>query len=264
MTALAVALAILVGISMGLLGAGGSVLTVPIFVYVLGVEPQPAIAMSLGVVGATALVAALARLRGTSVSFRVAAVFGPTAMVGAFFGAYLALLIPPEVQLVCFALVLLVSALLILRSESRGAIAPPAESEGAPQVDLAMAMILAMLGVSVGVLSAIIGVGGGFIIVPALVLVARLPMRLAVGTSLVIIALNALSGFAGYLGKVEIDWTLVGTFTALASAATIAGSHWSNRVPQTRLKQAFAVMLIAVAFYVLYRTLWIDGANSPS
>jgi hypothetical protein len=246
---------------MGLLGAGGSVLTVPIFVYVVGVDPEAAIAMSLGVVGATAVIAALARLRGTSVSFRVAAVFGPAAMVGAFFGAYLAVLIPAAVQLVCFALVLLISAVLILRSERRGAVAPPAESEGVPRVDPAMAMILVTLGLSVGVLTAIIGVGGGFIIVPALVLVARLPMRLAVGTSLVIIALNALSGFAGYLGQVRIDWTLVGTFTALAAAGTIAGSFWANRVPQARLKQMFAYLLIAVALYVLYRTIWLDPAS---
>lgn len=248
---------------MGLLGAGGSVLTVPIFVYVVGVDPKPAIAMSLGVVGATAVVAALTRLRGTSVSFRVAAVFGPATMVGAFFGAYLATLVPGHIQLIAFAVVLLTSAVLILRNTRRDAAAPVAVDASA-SVDLAMAVLLVVLGLGVGVLSAIIGVGGGFIIVPALVLVARLPMHLAVGTSLVIIALNALSGFAGYLGQISIDWVLVGTFTALAAAGTIAGSYWSGRVPQTRLKQAFAAMLVLVALYVLYRTLWIYPANSPA
>ena len=105
---------------------------------------------------------------------------------------------------------------------------------------------------------AIIGVGGGFVIVPALVLIAGLPMRVAVGTSLVIIALNALSGFAGYLGNVAIDWPLVGAFTALAAAGTVGGSFWSRRVPQAKLKQMFAYLLIVVALYVLYRTLFVD------
>lgn len=249
---------------MGLLGAGGSVLTVPIFVYVLGVDAKPAIAMSLGVVGATAVVAALTRLRGTSVSFRVAAVFGPATMVGAFFGVYVATLVPGDVQLIAFAVVLLTSAVMILRNTHREAAAPAVAGDASPSIDMAMAVLLVALGLGVGVLSAIIGVGGGFIIVPALVLVARLPMHLAVGTSLVIIALNALSGFAGYLGQMPIDWVLVGAFTALAAAGTVAGSYWSGRVPQTRLKQAFAAMLVLVALYVLYRTLWIYPANSPA
>lgn len=260
MTIAAALLAVVVGISMGLLGAGGSVLTVPIFVYVLGVAPKPAIAMSLGVVGATALVAMLTRLRGTSVSFRVAAVFGPATMVGAYFGAYLATLIPGRLQLVGFALVLLTSAVMILRSARGEGVAPPAEASGEQKMDAAMAALLVTLGLSVGVLTAVIGVGGGFIIVPALVLIARLPMRLAVGTSLVIIAMNALSGFAGYLGRIEIDWTLVATFTLLAAGGTVVGSFWSDRVPQARLKQGFAVMLILVAIYVLYRTISVDLA----
>ncbi|MEX1185266.1 MAG: sulfite exporter TauE/SafE family protein [Gemmatimonadaceae bacterium] len=259
MTILAGVLAVVVGISLGLLGAGGSVLTVPIFVYVLGVGAKPAIAMSLGVVGATALVAVLSHLRGKFVSFRVAAIFGPAAMVGAYFGARLALYIPGRAQLIGFAVVLLISATLMIRNARRG----PAESATAavPHVDARAALLLVLQGLGVGVLTAIIGVGGGFIIVPALVLIAGLPMRVAVGTSLVIIALNALSGFAGYLGHTEIDWPLVGTFTALAAVGTVAGSFWSRRVPQAKLKQLFAYLLIAVALYVLYRTLLVGPVS---
>lgn len=230
-------------------------LTVPIFVYVLGVEAKSAIAMSLGVVGASALVAALSHLRGRNVSFRVAAIFGPAAMIGAYFGARLALLVSGQVQLIGFAVVLLISAVLMIRNARRGAV----ESATAvvPRVDARAALLLAFQGLGVGVLTAIIGVGGGFVIVPALVLIAGLPMRVAVGTSLVIIGMNALSGFAGYVGHVPIDWPLVGTFTALAAAGTIAGSFWSRRVPQARLKQMFAYLLIAVALYVLYNTLFV-------
>ena len=235
-------------------------LTVPIFVYVLGVAAKPAIAMSLGVVGATAIVAALSHLRGRNVSFRVAVIFGPAAMIGAYFGARLALLVSGRTQLIGFGVVLLVSAALMIRNARRG----PVESATAtvPRVDARAAFLLALQGLGVGVLTAIIGVGGGFVIVPALVLIAGLPMRVAVGTSLVIIALNALSGFAGYLGNVEIDWPLVGTFTALAAAGTVAGSFWSRRVPQARLKQMFAYLLIAVALYVLYRTLFVDPVSA--
>jgi uncharacterized membrane protein YfcA len=254
-TILAAVLAVVVGISLGLLGAGGSVLTVPIFVYVIGVEAKPAIAMSLGVVGATALVAVLSRLRGTFVSFRVAAIFGPAAMVGAYFGARLALYIPGRAQLIGFAVVLLASAALMIRNAQRGPVQTPTATVS--RIDARAALLLVSQGLGVGVLTAIIGVGGGFIIVPALVLIAGLPMRLAVGTSLVVIAMNALSGFAGYLGHVDIDWPLVGAFTGLAAAGTVAGSFWSSRVPQAKLKQLFAYLLIAVALYVLYRTLWV-------
>lgn len=233
-------------------------LTVPIFVYVLGVAPKPAIAMSLGVVGATALLAALSHLRGRNVSFRVAAIFGPAAMIGAYFGARLALLVSGRAQLIGFAVVLLISAALMIRNARRGG---REDAPAVPRVDARAALLLALQGVGVGVLTAIIGVGGGFVIVPALVLIAALPMRVAVGTSLVIIALNALSGFAGYLGHVPIDWPLVGTFTGLAAAGTVAGSFWSRRVPQARLKQMFAYLLIVVALYVLYRTLLVGAVN---
>lgn len=256
MTLFGAVLAVVVGISLGLLGAGGSVLTVPIFVYVLGVGAKPAIAMSLGVVGGTALIAALSHLRGRSVSFRVAAIFGPAAMVGAYFGAGLAAYFSGRAQLIGFAVVVLTSATLMIRNSRT---APPESAVlGMPHIDGRAVALLVLQGLAVGVLTAIIGVGGGFIIVPALVLIAGLPMRIAVGTSLVIISLNALSGFAGYLGRTEIDWQLVGSFTALAAVGTVAGSFWSRRVPQARLKQMFAYMLIAVALFVLYRTLFVD------
>lgn len=231
-------------------------LTVPIFVYALGVAAKPAIAMSLGVVGATALIAALSHLRGRNVSFRVAAIFGPAAMAGAYFGAGLATYFSGRAQLIGFAVVVLTSATLMIRN-ARSA-PPESATAGMPRINARAAALLVLQGLGVGVLTAIIGVGGGFVIVPALVLIAGLPMRVAVGTSLVIISLNALSGFAGYLGRTEIDWGLVSSFTALAAIGTVAGSFWSRRVPQARLKQLFAYVLIAVALFVLYRTLFVD------
>jgi uncharacterized protein len=112
---------------------------------------------------------------------------------------------------------------------------------------------LALQGVAVGLLTGLIGIGGGFLIVPALVIVARLPMRLAIGTSLLVIMMNALAGFAGYLGHVTIDWKLVGWFTAVAAIGSVIGTLLSKRVPQERLRQVFGYLLIAVSIYVLYR-----------
>jgi uncharacterized membrane protein YfcA len=113
--------------------------------------------------------------------------------------------------------------------------------------------ILALQGIAVGLLTGLIGVGGGFLIVPALVLFQKLPMRLAVGTSLLVIAMNALSGFAGYAGTVPIDWDLVIWFTGTAAVGSIIGTLLSKRVPQQRLRQVFGVLLIGVSLYVLYR-----------
>jgi uncharacterized membrane protein YfcA len=114
-------------------------------------------------------------------------------------------------------------------------------------------VLLALEGALVGLITGLIGVGGGFLIVPALVFVAKLPMRLAVGTSLLVITMNALAGFAGYVGHVAIDWTLIGWFTAVAAVGAIIGTLINKRVPQKRLKEVFAVMLIVVSLYVLYR-----------
>jgi uncharacterized membrane protein YfcA len=114
-------------------------------------------------------------------------------------------------------------------------------------------ILLALQGLGVGLLTGIIGIGGGFLIVPALVLVAKVPMRLAIGTSLLVITMNALSGFAGYVGHIPIDWKLVASFTSIAGLGSITGTALSKRVPQQRLRQVFGYLLIGVSIYVLYR-----------
>jgi Predicted permeases len=138
----------------------------------------------------------------------------------------------------------------------RGGFKRAGQSESSTYVfkpDARTMLLLALEGLGVGLLTGIIGVGGGFLIVPALVLVTGLPMRLAIGTSLLVITMNALSGFAGYVGTIEIDWYLVAWFTAIAAAGSVVGALASKRVPQQRLRQVFGYLLIAVSFYVLYR-----------
>lgn len=252
MTTLGAGLALLVGFVLGLLGGGGSVLTVPILIYALHVPVKPAIATSLCVVGLVAFIGFLSHLRQRTVATKVALTFGPFAVVAAYAGARIAKHIPSEAQLVLFALVGLAGSVLMLRGTSM-------KSGGTGSVgytfdfDRRTVALLGLQGIGVGLLTGVIGVGGGFLIVPALVLVAKLPMRLAVGTSLLVITMNALSGFAGYAGTVQIDWYLVAWFTGFAAVGSIVGTLASKRVPQQRLRQVFAALLIAVSLYVLYR-----------
>ena len=252
MTLLGGALALLVGFVLGLLGGGGSVLTVPILIYALHVPVKPAIAMSLVVVGLVAFIGFLGHARQRTVSTRVALIFGPPAVAAAYAGARIARQVPPHVQLVLFALFGLTGSALMFRAAMKMSGKP----DTAPyefRADTRTVVLLALEGIGVGLLTGLIGVGGGFLIVPALVFVARLPMRLAIGTSLLVITLNALSGFAGYVGTVPIDWHLVTWFTSIAAVGSIAGTLISKQVPQKRLKEVFGVLLIGVSLYVLYR-----------
>ncbi|MEO8576084.1 MAG: sulfite exporter TauE/SafE family protein [Gemmatimonadales bacterium] len=252
MTALGAGLALLVGIVLGLLGGGGSVLTVPILVYALHVPVKQAIATSLCVVGLVAVIGFVSHARQRTVATRVALVFGPFAVVSAYVGALIARHIPGQVQLVMFAIVGLLGSVMMLR----GTFTKKGNSEATTYnfiADRRTLTLLAVQGIGVGLLTGLIGVGGGFLIVPALVLIEKLPMRLAVGTSLLVIAMNAASGFLGYAGTVVMDWYLVGWFAAIAAAGSIVGALISGRVPQRHLRQVFGVLLIGVSLYVLYR-----------
>lgn len=252
MTAIGVALAFSVGFVLGLLGGGGSVLTVPILVYALHVPVKPAIAMSLCVVGFVAFIGFLTHARQGTVTKRVAFIFGPFAVAAAYAGARVARYVSGEAQLVVFALIGLAGSVMMFRGTFRKSDAEETASYDR-QIDARTFLLLALEGTGVGFLTGLIGIGGGFLIVPALVFVAKLPMRLAVGTSLLVITMNAMSGFLGYVGTVAIDWNLVGWFTAVAAIGSITGTLMSGRVPQRRLKQVFGVLLIGVSVYVLYR-----------
>lgn len=252
MTILGFALAAMVGLSLGLMGGGGSILTVPIFVYVLGFAAKPAIAMSLPVVGATSLVGALGHWRAGNVHLRTALLFGVIAMAGSYLGARLAVFVSGAVQLTTLAVVMLAAAVSMLRAK-RDSAAPRENADGAgtPQ-SLPMAKIL-VVGLAVGVLTGIVGIGGGFLIVPALVILGRVPMKQAVGTSLLVIAMNALSGFAGYVGTVEIDWKVMTGFTTVAIAGILAGTYLIRFVSGAALKRGFALLLLVIGSLMLYQ-----------
>ena len=256
MTAFGAGLALVVGLVLGLLGGGGSILAVPIFLYVFRVPPKPAIAMSLVVVGMSALVGFLTHWRQGTINVRVGATFGAFAMAGAFAGARVARLVPESVQLSLFAVFALTAAVLMLRDSLRAPKPTSAGSVAQPGGDAQrFSALLGAQAVAVGVLTALIGAGGGFLIVPALVLIAHLPVREAVGSSLLIIAMNATSGVAGYLGQVAFDWRLVGWFTSVAAVGTVAGTRLMRWVPAARIKQAFAIMILVLGTYLVIRRL---------
>jgi uncharacterized membrane protein YfcA len=253
--ALGLALALGVGIVLGLLGGGGSILALPIFLYVFQVPTKPAVAMSLAVVGMSAFVGFLTHWRQGTVNLRIALPFGVLAMAGAFITARLAHHVNERLQLGLFAAFALSAAALMLRDSLR----PPAASDARPAAPPRFSATLGGQAVAVGVLTSLIGAGGGFVIVPALVLLAKVPVRAAVGSSLLIITMNALSGFAGYIGQVPIDWPLVGAFTGVAAVGAVGGTRLVRFVSPRAIKRAFAVLIILLAGYVIAHALGVIG-----
>jgi uncharacterized protein len=247
---LSVALGFLIGLSLGLLGGGGSILTVPVFVYVLGFAPKQSIAMSLLIVGATSLVGAAGHWLEGHVKVRAAALFGAVAMVGAFLGTRLAVRLTGGEQLAIFASVMLIAAWFMAgwrgsEQRPRGRGGPVSPTSMGPAVTVAE-------GLAVGLLTGLVGVGGGFFIVPALVW-AGLPLGDAVGTSLVTIAMNCAVGFYGYIGQAEIAWTPM-LFVACGTLPGIAtGTYAMRYVSQRALRRSFAALLVCVAVFILYR-----------
>ena len=247
MALLGLPLAALIGLSLGLLGGGGSILAVPVLVYVAGFDPKQGIAMGLAVVGVTSLAGAVGHARRGNVSFRAAAIFGGVAMVGTFGGAKLAAFMSGGVQLALFGATMLVAAVAMLRSGRRARAAKIPEAPRPP----ASFPILAAAALGVGVLTGVAGVGGGFLVVPALALLAGLPMHRAVGTSLAVIAFNSLTGFVGYLGQVDVPWAYLGAFVSIAVGGSVAGAWLSRFFSQAALKSSFSALLLVMGALVL-------------
>jgi uncharacterized membrane protein YfcA len=251
MSFLGMGLGALIGLSLGLLGGGGSILTVPIFVYVLGFGAKEAIAMSLAVVGATSLLGAVGHWRAGNVNLRVAGIFGVVAMAGTYLGARIATFFSGTAQLALFAAVMLVAAFFMFRPPRLEP--PPVEGSSAVDEKHMPLLLIIAEGIAVGILTGLVGVGGGFLIVPALVLLGRVPMKVAVGTSLLVIAMKSAAGFVGYLGQVSVDWSFMALFTAVAAVGIVVGTYLVRYVPQHALQRAFAVFLVVMGSFILYQ-----------
>jgi uncharacterized membrane protein YfcA len=231
-----------IGLSLGLLGGGGSIITVPVLVYVAGLPVREAVALSLAIVGSTAAVGAVFQARAGNTHWKAAAVFAVTGMFGAVLGAQLTPLVPPPVLMSLFAILMAVVGARMLRGRSQ--VELPARVE-------CNAWKCGVSGLGLGVLTGFLGVGGGFLIVPALLRFAKLPMRQAVGTSLVIIAANSASGFASHLGDLQGGMALAAAFTAVALVGLIGGIALGRRMQAGELKAVFGGVALAVAAYVL-------------
>ena len=238
--------ALLVGLVLGLLGSGGSILTVPVLVYLVGEPNKLAIAESLGIVTLISLVGAMPFAYRGQVDWRSVGLFGAPGMAGAYLGAYLSKFMPGTLQLAIFAAVMLLAAMMMFRRT-----VPGSRDDG---VRVYWKVMLDGLGV--GVLTGLVGVGGGFLIVPALVLLGGLPMHLAIGTSLCIIALKSISGFVKYidvLGEagLSVHWDLVLIFSLIGIVGSFIGGRIGAYVPQARLKRGFAVFLVLMGVIIL-------------
>ncbi|MEX2182521.1 MAG: sulfite exporter TauE/SafE family protein [Gemmatimonadaceae bacterium] len=245
MTPLAVVLALLVGLTLGLLGGGGSILTVPVLVYALGVDPKAAVVMSLPIVGGAAIVGALQQWRLGHIELGRAVPFGVAAMAGAYSGARLARGLAGTTQLLILGVVMLAAAISMLRSAELVAPAEPAPRHASPK--------LLAVGALGGVLTGVVGVGGGFLIVPALVLLGGVSMTHAVGTSLLVIAMNTAAGYFGHHGSEVIPWELVLAFGAVVSIGIVVGGRLLRLVAQPKLKRAFAVLILVVAGLLIWQ-----------
>jgi uncharacterized protein len=241
---LAAFLALAIGVTLGLLGGGGASLTLPMLVYALQVEPKTAIATSLLVVGATSLVGMTVHARAGFVRWKIGVTFGAAAMAGAYAGGRAAHFVPATLLLVLFGVVMVTTATLMLRGRKEDDASRP----------LRLPHVLA-LGAVVGVISGLVGAGGGFLIVPALVLFGGLPMREAIGTSLFVIGLQSFAGFAGHVKHVELDLLLVGVITAAAIVGSLAGARFASRVPAPLLRRAFAWLVLGMGMFLFAKQL---------
>ncbi|MFE4617371.1 sulfite exporter TauE/SafE family protein [Streptomyces sp. NPDC056747] len=249
MTALIVAVSLLIGVSLGILGGGGSILTVPILVYLVGQDTKEAIATSLFVVGVTSLAALIPHARAHRVRWRTGLLFGAFSMAGAYAGGRVAEYIPGTVLLIAFALMMLATAYAMLRKPRDGAKkARPARG------DLPLKHI-AVEGLVVGAVTGLVGSGGGFLVVPALAILGGLPMGIAVGTSLLVIAMKSFAGLAGHLSGVSIDWGIALTVTVAAVIGSLIGARLAGRIPQDALRKAFGWFVVVMGVFVLAQQL---------
>jgi uncharacterized membrane protein YfcA len=239
---LVLALSVVVGLSLGVLGGGGSILTVPILVYVAGMDAKTAIATSLLVVGVTSAAGAVSHARAGRVRWRTGLLFGAAGMVGAFTGGTLGGHVPGDVLLVAFAAMMVATSLAMLRG--RSAPTKPAHTE------LPVLRVL-VDGLVVGLVTGLVGAGGGFLVVPALALLGGLPMPVAVGTSLVVIAMKSFAGLGGYLATVQLDWGLAAGVTAAAVVGSVLGGRLVGRIPEVALRKAFGWFVLAMGTFVL-------------
>lgn len=241
--------AVAIGLSLGLLGSGGSILTVPVLVYLVGQEEKIAIAGSLFVVGSIAFLGSLQCLKAKLIDWKVVWLFGIPGMIGTYAGAWISVWISGVMQLALFACVMIAASYFMLKPQ------PESTFDGERHH-----IKIIIDGLVVGIITGLVGVGGGFLIVPALVLLGGLSMHQAIGTSLMIIALKSYSGFYKYLDVLSdsdmvLDWFVLSVMIFCGFIGTLIGNRIAKKLPQQQLKTYFGYFLIVMAAYILYRSI---------
>ncbi|GIJ97365.1 UPF0721 transmembrane protein [Capnocytophaga stomatis] len=260
------ALATLIGISLGLVGSGGSILTLPILVYLMGVEPILATAYSLFIVGVTSLVGGIKNAFLKRVDFKSVFIFGVPSVLAVYFSRAFLLPLIPDVLfridslvftksmglMVLFAVVMILASVSMLRPRKKY------QQDEKTEIRYNYPMIL-LEGVAVGVLTGLVGAGGGFLVIPALVLLAKMPIKLAVGTSLFIIAIKSILGFIGDLQNYSeiIDWKLLMIFSVLSVLGIFVGIFLSGKIDGTRLKSIFGWFVLVMGVYIFVKELFL-------
>ncbi|MFY8138643.1 MAG: sulfite exporter TauE/SafE family protein [Flavobacteriales bacterium] len=253
---------LIIGVSLGLIGGGGSILTVPVLVYLFGVDPVEATAYSLFIVGTTSLVGVVPKYKQGEVNLKTAIIFGIPSIIAVYATrAFIVPAIPSEVMtlgsfivtksilmMVLFAVLMVFASISMIKSKKKAA-------EEATEQKFNYPMIL-LEGAIVGVLTGLVGAGGGFLIIPALVVLSKLPMKQAIGTSLLIIAVKSLFGFTGDLGHQEMNWTLLLSVSALAVVGIFAGNMLSKKVAADQLKKGFGWFVLVMGIYIITKELF--------
>lgn len=251
---------VLIGVSLGLIGSGGSILTVPVLVYLFAVDPVAATAYSLFIVGLTAAIGSIGYFKKGLVNIKTAVVFGIPSIVAVFLTrAYIVPAIPKEIfsvgsfmvtksvlMMVLFAILMVAASYSMIKKQKK-------KGEGESEVQKFNYPMILIEGSVVGLITGLVGAGGGFLIIPALVLLSKLPMKEAVGTSLVIIAAKSLIGFFGESGETIINWSLLAAVTAFATIGIFVGIYLSKKIDGSRLKPAFGWFVLLMGIYIIVK-----------
>lgn len=261
---------LMIGISLGLIGGGGSILTVPVLVYLFGVDPVTATAYSLFIVGATSLVGVFPKYQAGEVNLKTAAIFGIPSIAAVFATrAFIVPAIPKEIfsvgnlvvtkplfMMILFAVLMLFASISMIRTS--GANTPKDNSHTQQRFNYP---VILLEGTIVGILTGLVGAGGGFLIIPALVLLSKLPMKQAVGTSLLIIAAKSLFGFTGDLRHTEMNWVLLLSVSMLAVTGIFLGNRLSKKVSADSLKKGFGWFVLVMGLYIIIKELFFPGGG---
>ena len=250
----------LIGISLGMIGGGGSILTVPVLVYLFKIEPTLATSYSLFIVGSTSLVGAISKYRENNVQVKTSLLFGMSSITTVFVTRkFIIPLIPiiiihtskwqvsqSLVTMVLFAILMLLASVSMIRSQSR-------QLNNEIQNQRYKIPVLLMYGIGIGMVTGLLGAGGGFLLIPVLVILVGLPMKKAIGTSLLIIALNSTIGFTGDLGHFNIQWLFLLKITAIAVAGLLLGVSFSQKMDGNQLKKGFGWFVLCMSVYIIVR-----------